>query len=356
MSAYMQSQKAVFDAMLQQMQQLNAAPAAAARAPAFVPLPPPLSVDGDMEQNFEFFITNWEHYGKSVGIDKWPNDDNERKVSLLMSVIGQAALKKYSNFDLSVAEKADLTLAIAAIKAKVVIERNVNIDRLDFFEARQHPEESIEDFVLRLKHLARLAKLGNLAAELVTFKVITANRWPHLRQKMLTKTNITEAEAVTFCRNQEIGEARAETTKVDVHKLKSSSKLPRCKFCGDRHQFTKGTCPAWGKRCKGCGGKNHFERVCRGATEKKKSKKKSVKVLKKENSNSELSSSETEDSESENETSEEEAEIRKIYDNSGSGGRVLAELLLKFNGKWKAVNCEVDTGADTNIVGLKQGE
>ena len=33
-----------------------------------------------------------------------------------------------------------------------------------------------------------------------------------------------------------------------------------CKFCGCSHD--KGQCPAFGKRCNSCGGKNHFESKC----------------------------------------------------------------------------------------------
>ncbi|XP_055605136.1 uncharacterized protein K02A2.6-like [Uranotaenia lowii] len=350
MQEFFESQTAMFRSLIEQMQRMNTGATAAAAggsSPGFVPLPPPLSVEGDMERNFDFFMSNWQNYAKSIGVDRWPQQDEERKVSLLMSVIGEAALKKYSNFELTQEERHNLELAVAAIKAKVVVERNKNIDRLDFFEAQQHPLECTEDFLLRLKHLSRLAKLGDLRDELVVFKLATSNKWPHLRQKMLTKPDITEADAVAMCRNQELGEARSQ--QAEVNKLKKSAKLMKCKFCGDRHEFKKGACPAIGKKCTACGGKNHYERVCKSEGKIHK-KKRRVNVLEEEPNSDYYAESSTE-SEKETENSEDEAEIRKIYDNSASGGQVLADLEVNVTGYWKTIKCELDTGANTSIIG-----
>ena len=49
---------------------------------------------------------------------------------------------------------------------------------------------------------------------------------------------------------------------VDVHVVKKgkSNYYSNCKFCGKSHD--KGKCPAYGKTCNKCGGKNHFEAKC----------------------------------------------------------------------------------------------
>ena len=53
--------------------------------------------------------------------------------------------------------------------------RNVMVNRLDFFLAVQSAQESIDDFVTRLKVIAKLAKLDNLESELIAYKEATAN-------------------------------------------------------------------------------------------------------------------------------------------------------------------------------------
>ena len=32
-------------------------------------------------------------------------------------------------------------------------------------------------------------------------------------------------------------------------------------FCGGSYPLTKDKCPAWGQKCSGCGGRNHFKSV-----------------------------------------------------------------------------------------------
>ncbi|XP_055612508.1 uncharacterized protein K02A2.6-like [Uranotaenia lowii] len=318
-----------------------------------VPQPAALTLEGDMEQNFDFFEKSWTSYVKAVGMDRWPGVTEEQKVSFLMSVIGEPARKKYFNFELTTAEQATVENALAAIKEKVIAKRNVIIDRLDFFSASQLSGECIDDYTTRLKVLAKSARLGVLETELITYKVVTANKWSQLRTKMLTITDITLAKAVDMCRAEEIAAKRSVELAIpstsDVKKVsRPVKKTPICKFCGDRHEFFKGSCPALGKRCCLCKGKNHYEKVCSKRQSSSYKKPKKVKEIIKENSASE---SEDESSNHTSSESDEEYVIGKIVDNSESGGSVSADLALKFGSVWKSVKCELDTGASTSLVG-----
>ncbi|XP_053681614.1 uncharacterized protein K02A2.6-like [Sabethes cyaneus] len=320
-----------------------------------VPQPSPLSLEGDMTANFEFFERNWKNYASAMGMDKWPPADNGRKVSVLLSVIGEEARRKFFNFELTVEQQMNPDAALSAIKNKVVTKRNIIVDRLDFFSAVQSPGETIDDFVVRLKILAKVAKLRDLELELIAFKVATANKWPNLRTKMMTDTDVTLDKAVDLCRTEEIVSQRSHelggppVLQSDVNKVfKSNQKSMRCKFCGDYHEFSKGFCPALGKRCHRCKKKNHFEKMCKVGKKTKPRKSKRVKEIKENATESDTSCA---DSVSSCEETDDEYEIGKIYDNSNSGGSVLAELNLKFGKKWKPVLCEVDTGANTSLVG-----
>ncbi|XP_058449270.1 uncharacterized protein K02A2.6-like [Malaya genurostris] len=316
-----------------------------------VPQPSPLALDGDMEQNFEFFEKSWFDYSKAVGMDHWPDVEDSQKVSFLMSVIGEPARRKYFNFELTDAQKATVQNALQAIREKVTARRNIIVDRLDFFSASQYSSETIDDYASRLKILAKSAKFGALETELVTYKVVTANKWSHLRTKMLTVSDITLLKAIDMCRAEEIAAKRSIDMSIasssEVKKIiKPKSKNLHCKFCGDRHEFLKGVCPALGKRCHRCKGKNHFEKVCHKRYQKSPKHPKRVKEITEESSESEESSSETSSGESEG-----EYEIGKIYDNTAKGGNVLAKLDLKFSDGWKSVKCELDTGANTSLIG-----
>lgn len=344
---------------VQQPQQVQGQPQlqmAASSTASSVPLPPPLELGGDMEENFDFFSTNWKNYASAIGMDDWPEEQNKQKTSILLSVIGSAALKKFYNFGLSEEQRRTPEAALEAIKAKVVRERNKIVDWFDFFSLVQQSVEMIDDYAARLKSLAKLCKFGVLEDDLITYKIVTSNKWSKLRAKMLTMQNLTEAKVIDLCRAEEIAEKHASamgSSSVDVNLVRKKKNM-KCKYCGDRHEFAKGVCPALGKKCNVCGGKNHFGKVCksdrkhRGRSEGRSRRR--VKKVQEDCSDIEASDSATSDNE-ESESSSDEAVIGKVYDFSESGGNVMADLELFVGGKWQMVQCELDTGANTSLVG-----
>ncbi|XP_055526958.1 uncharacterized protein K02A2.6-like [Wyeomyia smithii] len=125
----------------------------------------------------------------------------------------------------------------------------------------------------------------------------------------------------------------------------------KCKYCGDWHDFAKGSCPALGKKCHGCGGRNHFEKVCKAQGKKFKNKRRNVKKVQ----NDSISTSQSEgsdNSETESEEEEKEVVIGKVYDFSDARGNVFADLEIFISKKWQSVRCELDTVANTSIVGI----
>ncbi|XP_058810928.1 uncharacterized protein K02A2.6-like [Topomyia yanbarensis] len=361
---FMEHQTQLMSQLLQGIQSSNArsvaqavahVPATSQQLPQ-VPLPSPLLLEGNMEENLDFFEKSWANYVRATKMETWPDTDNQQKVSFLLSVIGEQARKKFYNFELTEAQRATPDEASRAIRDKVIPKRNVILDRLEFFTANQLSHESADDFATRLKTLAHIAKLGDLKEELITYKIVTANKWPQIRSKMLAITDITLDKAIDMCRAEEITTKRCQelamqSTETEVKKVstgKFQSRLTRCKFCGDQHEFTKGTCPALGKRCNRCKGRNHFEKVCKAKRKSYRKSSKRIKEIKDESSESEEYTSHDDAS---SEDSEEEFEIGKILDDSDRGGSVSAELELKFNKKWNKIMCELDTGANTSLVG-----
>ncbi|XP_065082921.1 uncharacterized protein LOC135705239 [Ochlerotatus camptorhynchus] len=146
------------------------------------------------------------------------------------------------------ADKISPDTVLAAIKVKVTRTRNIIVDRLDYFTASQTAMESIDDYTARLKTLAKPSKFGALEAEMITYKLATSNKWSHLRSKMLTMTGLT----IDLCRVEEITAKHVQTLSSDkmleVNKVQTSSSKARLSY---------------GKKCKLCSGKNHFEKICR---------------------------------------------------------------------------------------------
>ena len=107
--------------------------------------------------------------------------------------------------------------------------------------------------------------------------------------------SLTLEKAVKLCRayeqsNKQVKEFRdssnlpSSATKVNKVSQKLSSRVPRskkseggnrharkhnegmkvnCNYCGFEHERSKEKCPAWGKTCDNCKGRNHFKSKCK---------------------------------------------------------------------------------------------
>lgn len=103
----------------------------------------------------------------------------------------------------------------------------------------------------------------------------------HLKEKLLKDIELTLKRAIEICQAHEQtashieemqpSKTRSMSQKIDrvttnsKRKLTKKGKAPiECRYCGFKHDFDdKKKCPAWGKSCSRCKGKNHFKAKCR---------------------------------------------------------------------------------------------
>ena len=104
-----------------------------------------------------------------------------------------------------------------------------------------------------------------------------------IQELLLREDKLELAKCLQTCRayeqsNKHVQEIRQDKThesvnKVDKPKPRSQPSPPgawklakpklKCHFCGLSHERSKEKCPAWGKKCNGCGGRNHFKSCCK---------------------------------------------------------------------------------------------
>ena len=106
-----------------------------------------------------------------------------------------------------------------------------------------------------------------------------------LQELLLRETSLDLKKAIEICpaseitsRNKKEMNASSEAQKIDKVGVQSRSKqkfpvkpqqkytlriLKECNFCGKSHEAVKTKCPAWGKTCKYCKGRNHFDVKCK---------------------------------------------------------------------------------------------
>lgn len=329
---------------------------------ANIPCPKPLEVDeGDISDNFKIFKDNWEVYCKATGMSKWSPQEEERKVNILLSLIGDAAKKKYGEFGLTEQETKDTASLLKALESKLVSKRNLIYDRYIFHNCNQMQEESFEDYYARLKKAVDVCSYDN--AENVTKDLLLRDRIAFGVSDMNLRRSFLQADPEKLSLDKIVQECKAfELTSQQLKKLSKDSEVnvkkidkekqtrKLCKFCGREHKFIKGECPAIGATCNKCQKKNHFAAVCgQNRKSKKKKPKRKVKEIDRESTSSETDSSESTDS---GNNIQKVRVVSKIVDNSGKGGSVGAVLKLRIGCQWKRIQCDIDTGSSVCLIGF----
>ena len=150
--------------------------------------------------------------------------------------------------------------------------RLVIMERTKFLETRQHPGESIVQFIHWLKERAWYFEFERLGTdemttedEFIMLHLIDGMHDPAFEHKLLEilqSVNLTVETCIEFVQqlelikkyNQQLNEGEAYST----NKYKIS-----CQYCGERHVRVKNNCPTFGKTCSICKRKNHAPKVCR---------------------------------------------------------------------------------------------
>ena len=181
---------------------------------------------------------------------------------------------------------------------------NTAVERSFFRNTEQLPNETIEQYIIRLRQRAETCEFGNNAAidERIRDQVIDKCLNHNLRRKLLEKArtltlailretakafedSARQAKAIeTHMQRVQGNDAdrdhRVQFVKKKPSGARSSNLKPSnlCFSCGqERHIRTDPKCPARGKKCRKCKLIGHYEKMCK-TKDHVKGKRKSVKV------------------------------------------------------------------------------
>lgn len=163
--------------------------------------------------------------------------------------------------------------------------RNTTYERHVFRQMKQESDERIELFAMRLRTQAERCEFGEQLESNVKDQLTEGCSSSLLRRKILERgdddfdailklAKVIEAVSVqqkSFDRQDD--QTKATQSNEEVNKIAEKQKFGRatarqngsggCGRCGHNgHKTADGKCPAIGKTCAKCGGKNHFARKC----------------------------------------------------------------------------------------------
>ncbi|XP_041665971.1 uncharacterized protein LOC121524587 [Cheilinus undulatus] len=239
--------------------------------------PDELKLSGNVDENWRVFKQSFELYTPAIGLE----NDQRRKIALLLSVAGRSALEVYNTFVFTEDEKDKYDAVIAKFEQYCTPKKNETSERYVFRNRIQKESESIEEYITDLRLKSQSCNFGTLCDSMVRDQIVTGVQDKRVRMHLLKETDLTLEKAIkickasegakaqikSFCREDETAEVytvqqtdRQTTLKRREPEPKQEKETKRCGRCGNKHAPKQ--CPAFGKDCRKCGGKNHFAKCC----------------------------------------------------------------------------------------------
>ena len=313
-------------------------------------------------------------------LSKLSSEDKAYQAALLRSCLGTQARQIYNGLKYEEGEdKENIDLIMKKMKAHIIGEINEIYERYQFNKRYQKENEPIDHYIIALKELIKSCNYSTLEDSLLRDRLVVGIRDNIVRRTLLQKRKLTLNDTIDICKAAEMSKEQMSNmgvntkdlieTEETVHKVQytrerpykqeykrgqnstrgrnSSQILLECRFCGQKHRWSKDNCPAYGARCSKCNGKHHFAVKC--TVRGNRSPKKIYAVE---------SHTEDEDSEDEYESvmhvTEEDSgqgeDIMSVGETQARKSSMRAHMIIRSRGTTSDVNFQLDTGATVNII------
>ncbi len=203
--------------------------------------------------------------------------DKTQKRALLLHMAGESVQKAFKGLK-DTGDTDNFDAAVKALNDHFLPQKNYRFERSVFLEATQQTDETVDQYVARLRSLALTCDFTD-TDDAIADHIIRTCRSTRLKRCVLRDSNATletilkEGRALERVESQiqhmthtEEATANAVTRNKQRnrgnwrHQGKSAKPLI-CFHCGGDYPHA-GACPAEGKTCGKCGKQNHFASVC----------------------------------------------------------------------------------------------
>ena len=302
---------------------------------------------------------NWERFKRKfkICLEAFYDEDIKfkKKLALFLYGMGDEGYEIYRSFTFKAGEAENFDKITEKFDAHFTPKTNITYERYIFFNRKQTPEESYEQYSINLKNLSNSCKFGTLREELIKDIFVSGIKSTDLKESLLKVSDLTIESALEICRArelaaQQIKEFKGEPsevfyTKKDKSHMKNEKRRP-CGRCLKFHEFSK--CPAYRKFCNHCGGPNHFAEACKSKFTGERSS------IFPRRGNRRVEMVENREEEDEDSTSGESSHNINCI-------KYVNGVTLPHKRHWhanltinnKCINFKLDTGADCNIISTK---
>ena len=234
--------------------------------------PEPLNLEDRTRRgdNWKQFKRDWSYYETAAKIDK---EAGTVRVAHLLNVIGKDGQDMFDTFSLEGDDRIDIEKVLQEFETRCTPVTNVIYERYIFNKRAQQPGEALDNYLTAIIKQAARCQYAGLKDELIRDRLVSGILNDQVREKLLSKTDLTLAKAIKLLKTSEATHFQAQDMAVprvstvqaintrsqqkpqkgtrQVTSNLDSSQKP-CRYCGRRHAFRKKACPAFDKQCLIC--------------------------------------------------------------------------------------------------------
>ena len=272
-------------------------------AEASLRLPPSLDIhDGNLGENYKRWKREVDVYLLASGATEKPN---AVQTAIILHCAGPQMMEVFEHFQFAKKEdKTNPEKVFQQIKEYCTPKQNVVLQTFRFWNVQL--QEPFDTFLTELRTRAEACDFKE-KDRMIRDKIVFTHTGK-LQELLLRETDLTLGKAIDICRAfehsaKQVKEMSASSQKINKvtssrtmngnpanhgyggarpkqndpsstrntstagysSKNKKTGVVPNkeCNFCGKTHQFLKSKCPAWGKTCAKCQGRNHFANKCK---------------------------------------------------------------------------------------------
>jgi hypothetical protein len=306
---------------------------------------------GETSRNWTSWLQQYDFYMLATEKSKKAQDI---QVATLLTILGAQGQEIFRTFDLSDEDQRDITKVKKAFTDYFSPRVKEEFERYRFYSRTQKQDESFDSFFNAIQVLISTCNFHVEEKDKALWdRIVIGINADAVREQMLNEDGpLTLARATQICRRAEATKSYMAkmsdqpikvneiSSKTADHKSKATSKdkfpddkISNCKYCGSDH--ARRQCPAYGKTCNSCGGKNHFSKVCRTKGRPKQS-------------NSNLTHELTDESADAVIVTDDDADKAVCYTIENADSR--KEWFIKEKHNNKLLQIKVDTGASCNVM------
>ncbi|CAI9741978.1 Hypothetical predicted protein [Octopus vulgaris] len=193
----------------------------------------------------------------------------------------EKGLDLFDSWDMSESDCNNPDTLLEKFERHIEPKSNHRIHRYEFQGLKQDPQETIDNFLSRLKNVAEKCKFKDKNERIVD-QLLWGCAHKEVQKSLIGKYALQLIEAVDTARafeatTKQMASLTLKTSSlgssIDIasrHKTKRTRKQRTCQYCGTEHEFdNRKKCPAFGTHCKAYGKPNHWEKMRRLAKSQK---------------------------------------------------------------------------------------